>query len=68
MNFLYYIGIDISKATFDFCILDGTGNEVERGVADNKPDSIVSWINSIEGLVDWSRTVVCMEHSGHMEG
>lgn len=39
MNFLYYIGIDISKATFDFCILDGTGNEVERGVADNKPDS-----------------------------
>jgi transposase len=64
MNFLYYIGIDISKATFDFCILDGTGNEVERGVADNKPDSIVSWINSIEGLVDWSRTVVCMEHSG----
>jgi transposase len=33
-------------------------------VANNNPDSIASWICSVEGLVDWSRTVVCLEHSG----
>ena len=64
MHFTYYIGIDISKETFDFCILDENSKEVERGAAKNNPKSIRSWIEALQDSVDWDRTLVCMEHSG----
>lgn len=62
---MYYIGIDISKKTFDYCILDVNGNEINHGEVRNEKRFILAWIDSLNDLLDWNRTLVCMEHSGY---
>lgn len=65
MDFMYHVGIDISKKTFDYCVLDSSGNEMDCGEVKNGKKSIMAWIASMKKAVDWSRTLVCMEHSGY---
>lgn len=65
MVFMYYIGIDISKKTFDFCILDSRGNNIRHAVIGNDTDSIILWLRSLDDFIDWSSTLVCMEYSGY---
>jgi transposase len=36
----YFMGIDVAKATFDFCLLSSTGASLWRGRFDNEPLSI----------------------------
>ena len=56
------IGIDISKDTLDFCILDVNSVQVkDRGVIDNQLKTIKKWLRS----VDSSSSMFALEHTGH---
>lgn len=66
MEFMYHIGIDISKLTLDFCILDHNGEKIKDGVVQNNPESIEFWIRSLSSdLTEFKNTLVCMENSGY---
>jgi transposase len=55
-------GIDISKDTFDFCVLKAEDYSiVERGVVENNKKSISKWLKK----ADIQNTVFSMEHTGH---
>ena len=66
MKFMYHIGVDISKKTLDICILDDKGNVLLRSVVNNNPKDISEWIETLgKEVLDWGKTLVCMEHSGY---
>lgn len=55
-------GIDISKDTLDYCVLDKENVQVEsRGVLDNNSRAISKWL----GGFDKNTTVFALEHTGH---
>jgi len=55
-------GIDISKDTFDYCILKTQDESiVERGVIENTKKGISEWIKNL----DIENTAFSMEHTGH---
>lgn len=68
-QFKYYLGVDMSKLTFDYCLLADTGEIIKTGKIDNDTASIATWIEEIEeqftDLTIWSSILVCMEHSGY---
>ena len=54
-------GIDISKDTLDYCVLDKENVQVEsRGVLDNNSRAISNWLGGVE-----KNTVFALEHTGH---
>ena len=56
------VGIDVSKDTLDFCILQQKDHSViERGVIKNNKKAISSWVEKY----DPDSIVVSMEHTGH---
>ena len=69
MNYAFYIGIDMSKLKFDYCVIDESGTILKQGAVINKKPSIEVWIEelSIEFGTSkfWSNGLLCMEHSGY---
>lgn len=69
MAYSSYLGIDMSKKTFDFCLLDGDGTVLAEGRAANEREEISEWAGVLaedfggEGL--WGSCLVCLEHSGY---
>ncbi|UGU16406.1 IS110 family transposase [Sinomicrobium kalidii] len=56
------IGIDISKATLDYCVLNEENVQVKaRGVLDNQQQAIEKWLSDF----DTTNTVFALEHTGH---
>ena len=62
MDFLYALGIDIAKLTFDYALMDQQGEVLLQGQVQNEQDAISEWIESME--VSWSDVIICLEHSG----
>ncbi|WP_052143581.1 IS110 family transposase [Wocania ichthyoenteri] len=55
-------GIDISKNTLDYCILDYQKVQVEsRGIIDNTPKAINQWLKNF----DKNNDTFALEHTGH---
>lgn len=69
MNYSFHIGIDMSKLTFDYCLIDDSGKILKQGVSVNKKASIETWISELSGEFGgsdfWAKTLLCMEHSGY---
>jgi transposase len=66
MDFINFIGIDISKATFDFALirLDDQSNPVS-GQTSNNPSGIVKLQEFLKRQnLDMDKTLFCMEHTG----
>lgn len=66
MKFKNSLGIDISKKTFDYALLDSEGLILSQGAIENTSGAILEWINGVSYYLgeDWSDTLVCMEHTG----
>jgi len=69
MAYSFYLGIDISKATFDYCLIDKEGLILQETQVLNNPTAIKAWIENLSrvyGNLDfWSNCLVCKEHSGY---
>jgi transposase len=66
MDFTNFIGIDISKATFDFALirLEDSSNVISDQ-ASNNPSGIVRFQEFIKcQQLDMDKTLFCMEHTG----
>ena len=62
MKFQFFIGIDMGKTSFDFCIMDENRAIIDRGVVDNEPASISVWIKALprrfDGVDFWGKRPV----------
>lgn len=67
MKFLYYLGIDIAKLTFDYAMISKDGTIISQGQVDNNVESISDWLECLKSKhpFSWKNTLVCMEHSGY---
>ena len=65
MDYGFYLGIDVSKLTFDYALLDSGGTVLGQGKVDNRPAAIRAWAGEMAALLQWRKTLVCMEHSGY---
>ena len=65
MDYGFYLGIDVSKLTFDYALIDSTGTVPAQGKAGNRPAAARAWAKEMGALLKWGETLVCMEHSGY---
>ncbi len=65
MNFKYFIGIDVSKKTLDFCLLL-TGKTILHLQTENNSKGIESFIDQCKQQFDLKleESLFCMEHTG----
>src|SRR5204863_7359445 len=65
MNYLYFIGIEISKNTLDAAVLKD-GKLLFHVQISNDMEALRSLLKRLKSLPDFSlqRTVFCMEHTG----
>jgi len=65
-NYAYYIGIDVSKMTLDFCLIDASSAEtLLQGKIDNTKKGITSLIRKMAAKkVSTSETFFCFENTG----
>lgn len=61
-----FIGIDISKNTLDFCLIEENGVLTEIKI-DNQEEAIVNTLKSLfeEHKLTVENTLICAEHTGH---
>lgn len=60
MNFKFYIGIDVSKKTFDVAVRD-KDIQVSHFIFENNKTGIISFIKELKLS---SECLICMEHTG----
>jgi transposase len=69
MGYSFHLGIDMSKKSFDFCLLDGGGTILNQGRVANEKGEIREWAevlgDDFGGAGFWGSCLVCMEHSGY---
>lgn len=64
-NFKNFIGIDISKKTLDYCILDIESKVINQDKMDNTSPAINSFIKYIQKQkIDLNSTIFCVENTG----
>lgn len=65
MNYIYYIGIDVSKKTLDFTVLQGK-NQLFHLQTLNCPEGIKGFMNQLKNKSGFKleQAVFCMEHTG----
>jgi transposase len=64
MEYLHFIGIDVSKKTLALQLRD-SHEELQFDEINNKPTSIKKWIKSLKSFkLDPSKTLVCLEYTG----
>lgn len=63
-NYLSFMGIDLAKETLDICLFDG--NNYYAFTVENSVKAIRKKFKSdnILQLINWQRTLICMEHTG----
>jgi transposase len=64
-NFNYFIGVDVSKETLDFCVLKNEMKVIETKVV-NQKKAIDAYLKKLitEKEIDFGTSVFCMEHTG----
>lgn len=62
----YFLGIDISKETFDVCVIDGKCNILHTAKIDNTKKAIQSFYSELKKKLKITphNVVACMEHTG----
>ena len=69
MGYSFFLGIDMSKRSFDFCLTDGDGTILNQGKVANEKGEIGEWAavlgEDYGGAGFWASCLVCMEHSGY---
>ncbi len=65
MIYGFYLGIDVSKLTFDYALISPDGTVLVQGKADNTPAGVRAWAREMAAFLKWGKTLVCMEHSGY---
>jgi transposase len=64
-DYLFFVGIDISKKKFDAAILDGVGKKLGHKIFLNKQDSFLEFLEWVSTLTNCSSNVLfVMEHTG----
>jgi transposase len=64
-NYLYYVGVDLSKEKFD-AVLRSSSKERQHRVFDNNKSGIkrfISWVERQKGF-SFQHGLICMEHTG----
>lgn len=61
-----FIGVDVSKKTLDVCLLDATGQVLNRSSIENEQKAIAVFFGNLEQGHDMAlcRSLVCLEHTG----
>ena len=69
MKYSFYIGIDMSKPSFDYCLIDAPGTILKQGGLLNQKPSIAGRIAELGrefgGPEFWTSCLLCSEHSGY---
>jgi len=63
-KYQFFMGIDMSKLTFDFTLLDDSGKILLQNKIDNKPAAITQWMKQLQEHLNWSETLITTEHAG----
>ena len=65
MNYTHFIGIDVSKNTLDFAIVQDQ-HIFKQGVIDNTPEGVLALLKIVKELVGkyLGSALFCMEHTG----
>ena len=66
LNYKFFCGIDVSKATLDFEICDQQGSKISSAKLDNSEKSVTKWFKKIlmELGCDKDQLLICFENSG----
>lgn len=65
MEFIYYIGCDVSKNELDFAVQKGNAFVLHQEIS-NDTKSIANYFKELKKLSDFdlSKAIICMEHTG----
>jgi len=63
-NYLFYVGIDISKLKLDITILDVSSLKSEHFVVENNIKNIAIFIKNLNKKIDINQTLFCCENTG----
>lgn len=63
-NYLFYVGIDISKLKLDITILDVSSLKSEHFVVENNIKNIAIFIKNLNKNIDINQTLFCCENTG----
>jgi len=63
-NYLFYVGIDISKLKLDITILDASSLKSEHFVVENNIKSISLFVKNLNKKIDIHQTLFCCENTG----
>lgn len=65
MKLEHFVGIDVSKETFTYCLLDQT-QQLQEGEIENSDQGVLEFICTIRHLIGtrFEEVVFCMEHTG----
>jgi transposase len=63
-NYLFYVGIDISKLKLDITILDVSSLKSEHFVVENNIKSISLFVKNLSKKIDINQTLFCCENTG----
>lgn len=66
MDFDYFIGIDCSKASLDYAVVNTAGHQLDHGVIENKPKAIITFLDELlsEYGCHASSLLICAENTG----
>lgn len=67
MQFNYVLGVDMSKAKFNFCLLNAQAQLLWEGQVVNQSPSIEQFIEQLQqriGLEELQSIIICMEYTG----
>jgi transposase len=66
MQTIHFLGIDVSKKFFNFCLLDEQGKMLAQSQVENRKKDISKMFTALKKAysVSASNLVVCMEHTG----
>ena len=67
MDFQFTLGVDMSKLTFDYALINQQGTILSQGQVFNNQADIYNWISQLEKEFEglWKKAIVCMEHFGY---
>ncbi len=63
-NYLFYVGVDVSKQKLDFNILDVSSFKSEHFVIENDIKSISAFVKNLKKKIDVKQTLFCCENTG----
>lgn len=60
-----FLGIDISKLTLDYCLLDSSGNLIKQSQVKNTPQGIKDILKELKHLkIAFNNLIICYENTG----